>query len=154
VAAKLGDFFPANVRSAYCDGTIRPGAVFRVFVDTTNPPKDKILVVVGMSGDRALVGCLLVNSNVNLHVNYSDELRNLHIYLESEGREYLRHDSYLDCSQLHEMPLEKLRGLFERDAEILLGDFSEEDLGRAKQKVADAKTITAKLKKRYGLIDS
>jgi hypothetical protein len=111
------------------------------------------LVVLGLSGDRALVGCLFVNSNLNLNVNHSDDLRNLHIYLERDGREYLKHDSFLDCSQLFEVTFEELRCTFENDTDILLGEFSIEDLSKAKQRAAGAKTITSKLKKRYGLID-
>lgn len=152
MVARLGNFFPQQYRSAYCDGAIRPGAVFRVFVNTTRPPKHKILVVVGLSGDRALVGCLFINSNLNLNINHSNELRNLHMYLESNGREYLEHDSFLDCSQLYEMVFSELHQALESNTEVLRGELSEEDLARAKQIAGAAQTITPKLKKRYGLV--
>lgn len=151
MAANFGDFFPPEFQAEHRERSIRPGAVFRVYVTSTTPPKIKRIVILGINDGQALIGHLFINSNINLHFLNSDELRNLQIELNSAGRDYLEHTSYLDCSDLHKLSLEDLRQNYEQDSQILLGHMSAEDLTQALEKVRGARTIPPKIKRLFDL---
>jgi len=149
----LGERFPPEFQAAHRERSLRPGAVFRVHVNTTNPPKIKRIVVLSINQGNALVGHLFINSDINLFHLDTDELRNLQIFLESQTRDYLSHDSYLDCAQLYSLPLGELQALYAADPSILLGHLPETDLANAIEKVVNARTISNKIKRQCGLID-
>ncbi|MCF6179052.1 MAG: hypothetical protein L3J63_06655 [Geopsychrobacter sp.] len=152
MAASLGDFFPADFQKKHREQNIRPGAVFSVFVQDTTPPKYKRIVILGINERKALIGHFLINSELNLQCLYTDALRNLQIEFTSDQRDYLEHDSFLDCSNLFSFPLDELRTRYSSNASILLGHLSEEDLDKATEKAAGASTISPKKKKMFGLI--
>jgi hypothetical protein len=58
----------------------------------------------------------------------------------------------LDCAQLYEENLGKIRRMMIDDMGIYLGRMSEEDFLKAKKLVASAKSIPSKLKREYGLL--
>lgn len=152
MSARLGEFFPAEFIARQADDCIRPGAVFRIYITTTTPPKIKRIVIVGVSQEEALIGHLLINSDGNWYQIDSDELRNLQIYLDSDSRDYLDHSSYLDCSSLFTLPMSTLKEHYLADPSILLGNLCPEDLAGAIEKTTSAPTITKKDKKKFGLV--
>lgn len=152
MSASLGDSFPPEVQKEFKARTLKAGAVFRVFLSWTVPPKEKRIVIVGVNEGKALVGHLLLNTNLNLNCHNNDELRNLQIYIPCDCCDYLDHDSYLDCSELFEYPLDKLQSEFDKDSEVFLGHLSNNDFTKVIDKVTNARTITPKKKKIFGLI--
>lgn len=148
----LGDCFPPGFQEKYKASNIKPGAVFRVFATATNPPKIKRIVILGVNNEQAVIGHLYINTDLNLFHLDTDELRNLQIYLEAEGREYLDHDSYLDCSHLVKMTLDDLKDAYDKDSDIYLGNLLDEELESAREKASSADTITPKLKKMFDLM--
>ena len=64
MSANLGEFFPPEIRAASRERNLRPGAVFKIHVDSTNPPKIKRIVVLGVNEEHALIGHLFINSNI------------------------------------------------------------------------------------------
>jgi hypothetical protein len=148
----LGDCFPPGFQEKYKASNIIPGAVFSIFATATTPPKIKRIVILGVNNDQAVIGHLYINSNLNLQCLNTDELRNLQIYLEAEGREYLDRDSFLDCSHLVTMTLEDLKAAYDKDSDIYLGNLLNEELDQAREKASSADTITRKLKKMFDLL--
>ena len=121
MVANFGEFFPPEFQAEQRERNIRPGAVFKVYVTNTNPPKYKRIVILGINEDETLIGHLFINTSINLWQLDSDELRNLQIELLSDGRDYLDHDSFLDCSDLRKFSLEGLQQLYAQDLEIFFG---------------------------------
>jgi hypothetical protein len=96
--------------------------------------------------------CIIALTYINTQKPSSPYLQPWQWPLTCEGREYLDHDFYLDCAQLYEENLGKIRRMMIDDMGIYLGRMSEEDFLKAKKLVASAKSIPSKLKREYGLL--
>lgn len=102
----LGDAFPEEARNSFACQKLQPRTVCRLFIKDTNPPKVKRIVIIGINKEgKALIGYLFINSKINSTVFHSPELKSLHLQLSSKNAAYLDHDSFLDCSQIHEIEL-------------------------------------------------
>jgi hypothetical protein len=77
--------------------------------------------------------------------------RNLQLPFEKNpSREYLSHDSYLDCSSIDEEDLQWVQSTLITDPSCHLGQLSNTDLAYAEKAIMNAKTISGKKKKKYG----
>ena len=108
-AASFGSLFPDSFRADFSERAIRPGSVLRIHVDTTNPPKQKRLVILAMGNDEAVVGYLFINSEINPNLFRTPALKALHLPLDKDRHGFLDHDSYLDCSKIFKVDMEQLR---------------------------------------------
>ena len=149
---KLGDFFPKNLQNSRFNDKIEIGSVIKYFVKDTNPPKYKRMVIIGNSQDTITIATVYLNSELNLNVFRNKRMKDLQISLEKEGREYLEHDSYVDCSSLHIKQINKLKEEFDNSRLESLGKISSDDLDLIKGTLISAGTISLKHKKEYGLI--
>ena len=123
----LGDSFPENLKEDFTSRNLKVGSVLKCRVDDTNPPKYKRFIVVGISFDKIALGAVYINSEINENVHYTDELKALQILFESNGRDYLDHDSYIDCSKIYPKKLEQIKDVVKNDINCYLGDLSEVD---------------------------
>ena len=76
------------------------GTVLRMTVKDTIPPKVKRFIIIGESVDSLTLASVYINTELNIKVNYNLDLQCRHITLESNGRDYLDHTSFVDCSKL------------------------------------------------------
>ncbi len=143
----LGKSFPEEYRKKFCQEHLVPGAVLRFQSIHTTPPKIKRCVVIALNDESVSIALIYFNTQKPS----SPYLHTSQLLLAGEGREYLDHDSYLDCAQLYEEALEKIRSMMISDMGIFLGQMSEVDFLEAKNLVASAKSIPLKLKKKYGI---
>ena len=81
-------------------------------------------------------------------------MQDLQISLKEENREYLKWDSYVDCSELHIKQINRLKEEFDEAQLETLGELSQSDLSLIKGKLISASTIPLKQKKEFGLIIS
>ncbi|KQS30643.1 hypothetical protein [Dyadobacter sp. Leaf189] len=146
----LGDHFPESFREEFVERNIEVGCVIRLFVNWTIPPKEKRFVIVAIGEDYVSLAMVLINTRVNEHVNFSDELRSLHIPVDSAGREYLHHNSYIDCTDLHEESMSHIRTVLQSDSSNYLGKMNEEDLAKVHRLIMVSKTIKPYKKKKFG----
>lgn len=149
----LGDAFPKDFREDHARRILKVGSVLRMFVKDTNPPKEKRFIIVGFSEDRVSLASVFINSEINLLVNYSQEVRELHLFLSSDGREYLKHDSYVDCSQLASRAVSDIFESLINRPEACIGEVGRDDMLAIRKTIAGAATIKGKLKKKYSLFD-
>ncbi len=151
---KLGDYFSKKEKKSLLmpEGLV-VGTVIRAFVNFTNPPKEKRFIVVGFYEDNVNTSVILINTDINLNINYNQELRLEHIHLESEGREYLTHDCYVDCTELHPIPTKKIQDSINSNPEICIGKLNKEDLDRVIKKLIDSELIKGKYKRKIGLFE-
>ncbi len=152
MSPSLGSLFPEHAREDFVVRAIKPGAVLRIHVDTTTPPKTKRLVVLAISDNKICVGYLFINSEINPNVNWNASLQALHLPLDAGSNEYLDHDSYLDCSSIHDMTFDDLKNIITNDPALHIGTIGDADLGAATEKVTGAQTISPSQKRRYNLI--
>lgn len=147
----FADAFSDNQREEFAKRNLKIGAVIKVFVSETTPPKEKRLVLVGISYDQIYYASIFINSEVNPNIFPTESLKNLHIKLKSENRAYLDHDSFADCSQLVKRKADWLLEIISNDPSKIIGQLSEEDLKSLQLKIKTASTITPALKKMFGL---
>jgi hypothetical protein len=94
---------------------------------------------------------LYINSQINPNVFPTEELRSYHIPLDAEKCSFLDHDSYLDCSQILELPIDKIKDIHAGESDSYIGKLDEENIYIAIETVASAKTISKKTKRRFNL---
>lgn len=105
-----------------------------------------------ITDDEVTIAAVYLNSELNTNIFRNKKMQALQIPLKEDGREYLEHDSYVDCSFLHVKQIEKLNEEFKQDRLESLGQTSKEDFDLIKGTLISADTISIKQKKQYGLI--
>lgn len=150
----LGDHFPDKFKASLVPRKLEVGMVLRLFVTDTNPPKEKRFIIVGKSADGICLATVYINSEINERVNWSQELKDQHLRLEKEGREYLTKSSYVNCSEFTVRTISLIEAAVRARPEAVIGDVSPEDWELIKQKIIDSPTIKGKHKKAYGFYGS
>ncbi|HOX82232.1 MAG TPA: hypothetical protein PLJ60_05435 [Chryseolinea sp.] len=130
----LGDQFPEEFKKQFASQNLKVGSVLRALVTDTTPPKIKRFIVIGLSADKLALGTIYINTEINPNVFQSAELKNLHIKLEAAGREYLDHDSFVDCSKIFEKEYDTILKMLAADAGMLMGELKPDDIKMLKQK--------------------
>ena len=138
--------------TGFAEREIKIGAVLKYWATETNPPKQKIRIIVGFSNDKVLVATLFINTEINPNVFPTEELRKLHLVFEKTRCEYLDHDSFVDCSQLHEVSYGNLVTILNENPTVVSGEVANTDLENIKNIIKNAPTITPKQKKKFGFL--
>lgn len=151
---KLGEYFSKKEKKALLlpEGII-VGTVIRAFVHFTNPPKEKRFIVVGFHEDKINLSSVLINSEINLNVNYTQELAYEHLFFKQIEREYLSHDSYIDCSEIHSIDISDINKKIDENPSIIIGQVSKSDLDRIMKQIIDSEVVKGKIKRRCGIFD-
>jgi hypothetical protein len=148
----LGDYFPQNIQDDYINRSLKVGAVLKMFVNDTLPPKEKRFIVIGFSNDNLSLASIYINSEINTCINWSDQLKSLQMELWSEGREYLKHRSYVDCSKFIPRNLKEIETVLKNRPDSIIGEVSKNDLQLIMEKIKNASTISKKQKIKYGIL--
>ncbi len=148
----LGDKFPQKFKEEYAERNIKPGAVLRCHVFDTNPPKIKRFVIIAIDETKCLLGTLYINSEINPNLFKSDYLKSLHVPIDSNGREYIDDDSYIDCTQIYIKDLNTINELLTNEPESLLGEISNTDFNIVIKNLIRTTTIPKNTKTKFGLI--
>jgi hypothetical protein len=149
--SSFADAFGDEERARFAADNLVIGAVILTFVADTNPPKEKRLIVVGESYDHVSVATIYINTELNINMFPTKELQDLNPEFIAEGRDYLNHNSHVDCSSLHTIKKDFLAVIVGADPARVLGNVSEDDLKKIRELIKSAKTIKPGLKKTYGL---
>jgi len=75
------------------------GLIIHFFDDTTSPPKNKFMVIVGSCDDDLVLATVYVNSRLNTTVLDID-MQSLNIKIYANNYSFLTQDSYIDCSKI------------------------------------------------------
>lgn len=151
--SSLGDFFPDAFKDQFGQDKVNIGVLISLMVPDTKPPKIKRMIVVGQDRANIHVVSVYINSRLNVNVFRTEYMQSFHIRLPSEGRPYLDHDSYIDCTQVHHFSKDELVTYIAHHPEAYLGNLSPADLSTVLIKLAEAPTIKPAIKKRFGLLD-
>lgn len=146
----LSDFFPQSYRDDFAERNVQKGAIIRVFVKDTKPPKIKRFIIVGFSNDKVLLGTVFINSEINPNIFKTEDLKSLHIPIDAKSHEFIDHDSFIDCSKIQERSYVEIKQLLSKDSECLKGIVSETTMKVISETISNAKTISAKQKRKFG----
>ncbi len=149
--ASLGDLLPEEFKKKFAAQNITVGTVIKCFVKNTNPPKEKRFVVLGIDSEGNLIGVVFINSDINWNVIRTQELAQLQHYVTKDENEYLDWDSYIDCSDLFELPYNDVYTSIQNKPQSVLGTVSSDDLKTIKEHIKKSPKIKPKLLKKYKL---
>ena len=151
---RLGDFLPnERKKSLKLPKGIAVGTVLRAFVNFTTPPKEKRFIVVGFHEDEIHLASVLINSDINFNINFGTEMIACQYEIKKGDREYLEHDSFVDCSELHNIDLSEINSKIDKDPDMVIGHVEKEDLDGIMKTIQSSKTIKGKIKKKCGVYD-
>jgi hypothetical protein len=132
------------------------GTILYMSLDVSDgiTPKDgffdrkKYFVVIGITPEGNAVGALLINSNINPHVIYTEELICCQYPVkQSDYPAILEYNSYIDCSEIFEIGKEKIKKYG-----VVKGYLTEQDKELIIHFLKETEVISVKEKKRYGLL--
>ena len=146
----LGDFFPEKDRREFAARKVSVGTVLKLKVFDTNPPKEKRFIVIGTTLDGLVLATIYINTTINPVINFSSELQALHIPLEKQGRKFLDHDSYVDCSKIVPRERSEIETAIQNRPDVVIGTLSTVDLQLIRKTIISAPTIKGKHKKKFG----
>jgi len=114
--------------------------------------KIKILMVVGCDSESDNLACCYINSEVNLNVIITSELKGLQYKLCPTDYDFLHHDSHLDCSKLvvHKKP--KLLSIITETPKACLGELKDGHRVAILNHIKRATTISKYKKEAFGLM--
>lgn len=146
----FSDFFPDELKEQIANNNLKVGAVLRIPVSFTTPPKVKRLIIVGFDSQNIALASVLINSEINPNKFPTQRLKDLHLELDENNRDYLDHTSYVDCSQIREMEVTSIKSMLMDDPAICIGALDTTDLTNVIDKIKTAHTISNKVKKKFG----
>ena len=147
----LGDFFPDDKRNEFAESKLKIGSVIKADVKDTTPPKTKRFIIVGIDNANILLATVYINSEINPNIFNTRYLKDLQYNLEKKDREYLDHDSYVDCSNLKIKKVDEIIRILKNSPLAYLGELNDEDLNMVKEKIKNSRTISIKEKKDFNL---
>lgn len=105
------------------------------------------------SVDSLTPASVYINTELNIKVNYNLDLQYQHIELQPNGRDYLDHISFVDCSKLKIIDRCELCEIIQNRPTIIIGKLNESDFELVRRQIACSTTIKGKIKKRYGFFE-
>lgn len=142
---RIGDLFPKEHKDQQARTMLVKGAVLRGYVPDIRNPKVKRLIIVGAKTKDGKVGKIYINTN--------QQASHSQILLENnDGREYLAHDTYVDCSEVYEEDYEEMVAALSKDFDRYLGNVSDKDMDLIEATIRACKTISPNKKKRFGIM--
>lgn len=156
--ADLSDFFDENYKEGFINRTLERSVVVKCFVENTTPPKSKRFVIVGITenesdeSNQSILGAVFINTLPNQNVIKTPHLKMLQLPISAKSNDFLDHDSFLDCSQIHEYEYPFIKEQLLSEPKLILGKLNQQDFIKMLDLLQNAQTIAPKLLKKYGLI--
>jgi len=120
----LGRQFPPAVTAEYVGRQLTPGRVLYLWYDRARPSgKNKYFVVAHRSGEDFLL-LLIVNSRLNVQRAHDELWCDCQVLMRKSTHEFLAHDSYIDCFEVHRMAYYKVRDELTKDPGGIKGELS------------------------------
>lgn len=124
---KLGDILSQDKQELIYKKTVNVGDVFLKNFDGIS--HKKYFIVVGMSKDKITICSVFINSEINQYVKTrKPHLIRLHVPLSKQNNNFLKYDSYGDCSAIIPSTVEKISEQIARKECQIIGNIFEKDL--------------------------
>lgn len=140
---QVWDRLPPEERRKHVHARLTPGRVLLLHCDFTTPPKDKFLVLACIEPEPLF---LVINSQLNEFIRKREWLFQCQVRIEHEDHPFLRHHSYIDCTNAHKIALRDIYEQLEMDIETIKDEISKDVLGQILAAVKFSKTLPAKYK--------
>ena len=124
---------------------LRKGAVAYGHREETIPPKNKMIVLVGLAGDDLKI--IYINSRINDFKRSHPQYRDRNVPVDPSDYPFLKRLSYIDCSSVYTISLEKLAHKILHNDHKIYGFLNSVHLSRVIEEVTCAYTVSAADKK-------
>ncbi len=139
---KLGDFLPVEIKTVLAESSIKQGTVVRCFVKNTNPPKEKIFVILGLDNAGHFIGAVFINTNVNFYIINNQELLDLQYPIKCCEHNFLKYDSFIDCSKLMKFEFQYIKEKLIENPGCMLGTLKKDTIDVIIELVKKSPNIT------------
>ena len=94
----------------------------------------------------------LINSTINLNVHSTPELHSLQYEIKKEHHSFLIHDSFVDCSDIKEIPFDEIEEKIIQSPAIIKGKINEQDLNQCLSLLKTSPKLTRRQLKKFNLL--
>lgn len=108
----------------------------------------KYIVIIGFTPEGNAVGSLLINSQINHFKRSPELLKHQYCLLHSKYSHILNYDSWLDCSDIFEIPKAKINN---KNGKVK-GSLDSEDKENVIKLLTESDLFNNALKRRYGIL--
>ena len=137
----LADSFPLGERLESIHRQFGPRLVVRLFCDFTARPKEKRLLIVSTVTDPPLF--FFINSEKAPHSHFDRSVDDHQIAISPSSYDFLEHDSFIDCSVVHDnFLLAEIEGALASDMSRLLGKIDENTAAEILEVIADSDLLS------------
>lgn len=148
----LGDLFPDNIKNQFAERNIDIGNAILIRLTDINVNYDKYIVIVGINNEELCVAYVIINTEINTNIAPTTYLKSLHLKIKCSSHTFLKHDSYINCSDLKEFQKQELIDFLIKNPERVVGNIDVTLLTKVYSTIKSATTILPILKKKYGFI--
>ncbi|MFK5915551.1 MAG: hypothetical protein QM484_14385 [Woeseiaceae bacterium] len=135
----LGDHFPKKGKKDFIKQNLVEGNVIYLHVNHTIPPKEKYLLI-GHVDDCIRV--FTINSEIHPFIKSKEHLLSGQILLNKSDHEFLDHDSYINCTEIVDIPVEDVEGQVIDDMSRIKGSISDGTREKVLSAVNESLTLT------------
>jgi hypothetical protein len=137
---KIGDLIP-TLQDDFADSSLVTGSVIKMHVNHTNPPKTKILIIVGKN-DTDLLAAVIVNSNINFKAIRNQVVIDMQYPIQRINNSFLNYDSFVDCTDYFSYSLQAIREKFKSKSCYFMGQIATNDLQEILSLLSKSSIIT------------
>lgn len=145
------DSFPKDFQNNYFESKLKSGFVLKVKGALATTKTQKILILLSNTNPD-YIGFVPINSSVNTNFISTFDKEKCILPLEkTPSREFLDKNSYVDCNNIIDYKVDKLRRLIDNDNDWTIYDIEDEDLNQVKITISKSKSITDYQREAYNL---
>lgn len=130
------------------------GDVLYLFVEDTDPPKNKYFFVLGITEDEVSIASFYVNSRINLNVNNNPVLVQYNIEIDPKDYPFLQYPSFVDCTKMIFREKSTFDEIVRNRPESVVYKLTEDQLQYFRTIIREVPTIKGKTIKKFGFFDN
>ncbi len=137
---------PAEIQIKYLKRKFNPGRVFYIHVDFTDPPKDKLLVLVSNSEEPLF---FIINSKINRFIKEREHLLNCQVGIGERDYDYLKQNSFINCTEIKIITFDEIYKQIKDSSNIgyrLKGVLKKNDIAKICKAVKESSTLSDEIK--------
>ena len=141
---------PANLKEQHRNREIEVGDVYYMRVEGVDHPK--YFIVVGKHENNVSLATVYVNTE-DTYYELNPTLRSLQKEALKEDYDFLKYNSYIDCSNIIPRNISLIQDTFNRDKDIFVGVVNDNQVDDIIRNLIDSPNVKGKTCKRYGFYD-
>lgn len=146
----LAQYFSDQIKEDFAKRNINLGKTLLLKIEDFNINYKKYFIIAGKN-DTTIAG-VIINTEINKNFAWNETLQKLHIKIKQEEHQFLKYDSYIDCSKLQKKEINSIFQSIIKNPNIVVGNVTDDLLKQIKETIKNAPTISKKEKINFGFI--